>query len=478
MELARVEMPWGLAWGDRGNLFFGQEGAPIWEIPVSGAPRPTTTLGEGEVMHSLPTVRPGGATLLYTVRKRIWSWGDEEIVAQTLSTGQRRVLLRDAADARYIPSGHLVFLRRGVLFAVPFDPQRVQLRGAEVPVLETVAQALTGVNNGDVTGAGQFAVSSTGVLAWVPGSAVQHAARALVTVDRAGRVTRLSAPERTYGGLHLSPDGRRLAFSIPGVSDVGLWVYDLERAALTQVIRDGEVMWPIWSPDSRRIVFRWLKDGRFTVASQAADTSDAPGVLTNGFFFPSSFAPDGRRFVAVSGRRDHGIVIISHDRNATVESLLETSNEEAWPELSPDGRWLAYSSNRSGRYEVYVRALSSGGPSAAVSIEGGHSPAWHPNGHELFFVSAADAAGRHRFMAAEVSPGSPPRFTRPRELFEFDGREIRLDCLPVRCYAVAPDGLRFYATQPRWPPPPPSVTHVNIVLNWFEELKAKVPVGK
>ncbi len=478
MELARADMPWGLAWDVRGNLYYGQENAPIWQIPRDGPARAVTTLGDGEVMHSLPAPLPDARTLLYTVRKRIWSWGDEEVVAQTLATGERRVVVRDAADARYVATGHLVFLRRGVLFAVPFDPERVEVTGNEVPVLETVAQALTGINNGDVSGAGQFAVSPTGALAWVPGAPVQHAARALVSVDRAGRITRLPAPERTYGGLHASPDGRRLAFSIPDVADVGIWVYDIERAALTPLNRDGEAMWPIWSPDSRHIVFRWLKDGRFHLASQAVDTTDAPRILASGFFFPSSFAPDGRHFVAVSGRRDHGIVMVAHDGEAGVQALIETPNEEAWPELSPDGHWLAYASNHSGRYEVYVRAASTGGPAAPVSVDGGDSPAWHPNGSELFFVSPADASGKHRLMTSVVSPGSPPRFSRPRELFAFDGRALRLDCLPVRCYAVAPDGQRFYATEPHWPAPPPAVTHINIIQNWHEELKAKAPVRR
>jgi serine/threonine-protein kinase len=149
--------PLGLVWNDRGDLFFAQQGS-IWQIPAAGGtPAAVTTVGEGEVSHALPWPLPGGRTILFTVHKRIWSWGDEEIVAQTLATGARTVILRDAVDARYVPTGLLVFLRRGVLFAVAFDVERLVTRGPEVPVLDGIAQALTAGNSADISGAGQLA---------------------------------------------------------------------------------------------------------------------------------------------------------------------------------------------------------------------------------------------------------------------------------------------------------------------------------
>jgi serine/threonine-protein kinase len=177
MDLASglARPPKGLAWSPGGRLFFGRDDGRIWAIPPDGAPAAVTTVGEAEVGHTLPWPLPGGQALLYTVRKRNYSWGDEEVVAQTLATGQRTVLLRDAADARYLPSGHLVFLRRGQLFAVPFDAERLEKRGPEVPVLDMVAQSLTAGNNHDVTGAGQFAVAATGTLAWVSGPEIGRA---------------------------------------------------------------------------------------------------------------------------------------------------------------------------------------------------------------------------------------------------------------------------------------------------------------
>jgi len=486
--------PKGLAWSPGGQLFFGRDDGRIWVIPPEGAPAAVTTVGEAEVGHTLPWPLPGGQALLYTVRKRNYSWGDEEVVAQTLATGQRTVLLRDAADARYLPSGHLVFLRRGQLLAVPFDAERLEKRGPEVPVLDMVAQSLTAGNNHDVTGAGQFAVAATGTLAWVPGPVVPYADLTLVTVDRRGQVARLPAPVRSYGhSLRLSPDGRQLVLLVYTLTERGVWVYDLSRGTLSPLTLNSEAYGPAWSPDGRRIAFGWLKDGRRSLAVQPADGTAPPRVLVAGEFVPSSFTPDGRQVAASRGGEDLVMVAVENGQ-APVRPLIETPQNEGWAELSPDGRWLAYASDVSGRFEVYVRPYPGSGATVSVSAEGGRSPAWNRNGRELFFVSLFDpaGAGTQRMMAVDVAPGSPPpfgsahgglsavegpRIGRPRTLFESDWRDLTFDCFPARCYDVAPDGQRFYATQRAAPPLPPVVTHISLIQNWFEDLKAKVPTG-
>jgi len=355
--------PIGLAWDAGDRVFFGRsDDGLIWQIPRDGAPAAATTRGATDIGYTLPWPLPGGRVLLYTVRKRQWSWGDEEIVAQSVDSGNRKVLLTDAADARYVPTGHLVFLRRGTMFAVRFDAERLEVRGAPVAVLDSVTQALAGTNSSDVTGAGQYALSSTGTLAWLPGA----------------------------------------------VS-------------------------------------------------------------------PSTFAPDGRQSAAVSGG---GIVIVTVENGtASVQPLFQTPHAERNPEISPDGRWLAYASNVSGRVEVYIRPYPGPGPAEQVSIDGGLSPAWHPGGKELFFVSAPDPAGERSVMSVEFDARSAVAAGRPRRLFVFDPRVLPFYCVPLRCYDVAPDGQRFYLVQSRTPPPPPAVTHINLIQNWFEELKAKVPGG-
>jgi serine/threonine-protein kinase len=478
MDLASVASfrPNGLAWGPDGRLFFGGDDGRIWAIPSDKAPAAVTTLGEAEVGHTLPWPLPGGKALLYTVRKRQWSWGDEEVVAQTLATGQRQVLLRDAADARYVPSGHLVFLRRGQLFAVPFDVERLETRGPEVPVLDTVVQALTGGNNFDITGAGQFAVATTGTLAWVPGPVVPFLDKAPVTVDRHGGVTPLpEAPARSYASpLRLSPDGGQLIMLVNTLTERGVWAYHISRGTLTPLARDGEATGPRWFPDGRRVAFGWLKDGRRSLAVQPADADGTapPQVLVAGEFVPMSFSPDEQ---LAASRGGEGIVIVTFENGQVgVKPLLDTPKNATSAAFSRNGRWLAYVSNISGRSELYVRPYPGPGKPEQVSLEGGSGPAWNPNGRELFFLAPAPAP-RRRMMAADFAPGSPP--DRPRVLFEFDPTDLNFACTITRCYDVARDGQSFYVMQERTPPPRPVVTHINLIPNWFEELKAKVPAS-
>ena len=472
-----ASLPFGLVYDGRGYLYFGQIDGGIGEISVDGRFVLVTTLREGEVGHNSPWPLPDGRTLLYTVRKRSRSWGGEEIVAQNLATGDRSVLLKDAADARYVSTGHLVFLRLGTLFAVPFDAGRVEIRGAPVPVLGGVAQSLTAPGVWDVTGAGQLAVAATtGTLAWIPGPVVPNDEAALVTVDRRGQASPLSAPPRSYNGaLRLSPDGRRLAVTIKSLTEVGLWVVDIAGGTLTPLTLDGEVYWPLWSPDGSRLVFQWLKDGRWSLAAQPLDRTAAPEILlANREVDPSSFTRDGR----LAGHEAGDIVLVTvGDGKTSVDTLVQTSKEDLAPAVSRDGGWLAYTSSVSGQREIYVRPYPGPGETKQVwSRMGGMDPAWHPNGREMFFVADVEKEWTLLMMAVDVAPGSPLRIGTPRQLFEFDPRVLWFVGGLVRNYDVALDGQRFYVMQARNPPPPPVVTHINLIQNWFEELKAKVPV--
>jgi hypothetical protein len=343
-----------------------------------------------------------------------------------------------------------------------------------------VAQALTARSAADATGAGQFAVAATGALAWVPGSVVPYPEAILATVDRRGLVAPLAAPVRSYAGLiQVSPDGRRLAVTVQTLTEEALWIYDLDRETLLPLARNGEVLWAAWMPDGRYLVFDWLSNGRRSLATQPADGAAPPRELLAGHLHPASVTPDGQHVVAL--REDEDIVSVDLEPGAgSVQTVVEASATAAagqWPEISPDGHWLAYVSNVSGQPEVYIRPYPGPGSPTPVSLNGGQSPAWLPAGGELFFV-ACETDSRCQLKAAQFAPASPPRIGRPRQLFEFAGGDLPFGFGQVRCYDVAPDGQRFYTVQWRTPPPAPVVTHINLILNWFEELKAKVPTTK
>lgn len=482
VELARVAAPpLGLVWDSGGGLFFGQGGKAIQAISPKGSVTAVTVLGEEETSHGLPWPLPDQRALLFTARKREWSWGDEEIVVQTLSDGKRKVLLKNATDARYLATGHLGFMRQGVLFAVAFDAERLECRGPEVAMLDNVVQALLGGNANDLTGAGQFAIAATGALAHVSGAVPEDHNGALVTVDRRGNVTPLPVQAKLFGPMvRLSPDGRHLAVTVRTRKEAGLWVYEFDRG-LTPLTVDGEISWPLWSPTEPVLFFTWLKHGRRSIAMLRADgTTSTPQTVMPTSLMPSSVSADGRQLAAVTvGRGGDDVTIITlANVQSSMEPWLRTPHVEQWAEFSPDGRWLAYATDESGRFEVYVQPYPEKGARELVSTEGGSSPAWHRSGRELFYVSLPDEAGKHNMMAVDFQPGAPPRIGTPQLLFQFDPRRLVFGCSPVRCYDVAPDGQRFVAVQTPTPPPAPVVTHINLIQNWFEELKAKVPTGK
>jgi len=473
--------PFGEVYDDRGGLFIGGGSRGIGLVAAEGEPTWVTQVRNGERGHGLPWPLPGGRTVLYTVRKSLLA-ADEQVVAETLGTGERTVLLPNAGDARYVPTGHLVFLREAKLFAVPFDPKRLEFRGKEVPLIDGVARGFTASHPIDLTGASQFAISTTGALAWVPGGIVPYPGRALVAVDRQGRISPVKAAPKFYTpGLGLSPDGGRLAVTVLTHREAGLWTLDLASGRLDSLALEDVADSPKWTPDGQRVAFRREKDGVVSLAWQRADgmapaeilaLAEPQGNSSAGDFLPSSWRYDGRQLAMVVGS-DIAVATMEGGR-ATVRLLTRTAHAEESPEFSPDGQWLAYSSNESRRHEVYVQPYPGPGPSTRVSIDGGTCPAWGKKGRELFFLSPTDEAGRGRMMVADFEPASPPRIGTPRPLFEF-GPELHFPSSPVRSHEVAPDGQRFYVVQSRPYPPLPPVTHINLVLNWFEELKAKVP---
>ena len=255
----------------------------------------------------------------------------------------------------------------------------------------------------------------------------------------------------------------------------GLWVYDIGRGTLNKLTPEGEVFWPRWTPDGQRVAFEWLNRGHWGLAWQRADGATPPEVLAQDVPGPSSWSPDGRQIALVQG---DGIWVASVEGSrASVQQVTRTSHAERWPAFSPDGRWLAFASNVTGRFEVYVQPWPAPGPREQVSLEGGESPAWSPAGRELFFLSAPDGSGKRRMMVADVRTSPTLSLGTPHPLFEFSPSDLAFYRVPARCYGVAPDGQRFFVVRLQPRPAPSPVTHIHLIQNWTEELKARVPAG-
>ena len=253
--------PYGASWGSDNTVVFGMQNGGLLQVSADGrTPEELTTLDteKGEVSHRLPAWLPGGEALLFTVRKRTrGSWEDAQIVVQSLRTGERKVLIENGADARYAPSGHLVFARLGTLMAASFDLARLEVTGSPVGVIDGVLQAANLRGSNHDTGATQFSFSENGLLTYLPGGIFPGEEESLVWVDRKGRVEPLAALKRPYGQPRLSPDGRQVAV----VSEEDIWLYDITRDTLTRLTVEGHNLFPSWTPDGARVTFGSITSG-------------------------------------------------------------------------------------------------------------------------------------------------------------------------------------------------------------------------
>ena len=459
--------PVGASWGPNNKIVFANISGGLLQVSADGGtPEELTTLDreKQEVTHRLPSLLPGGTAVLFTVRKRLLGrWDDSQIVVQSLVTGERKVLIENGAEANYVPTGHLVFARLGTLMAVPFDLARLEVTGGPVGIIDGVYQAVNMPNSDIDTGAAMFTFSETGSLQYLPGEIYPDQEHSLVWVDREGVAQPLSAPKRPYLAPRLSPDGKRIAFFTMG-SKQDIWVYDMARDTLTRLTVEGINSWPSWTPDGRRITFSSRRSGhRANLFWQPADASGPAErlALSDDRQEAPSWSPDGKTLVFIS---QEDIWVLSSDGDRTPWPFLETPFSERHPAFSPDGRWLAYSSDVTGRPEVYVQAYPGPGGRHHISTDGGQSPAWAPSGRELFYRNA------DKMMAVDIE--TDPTFVagRPHMLFE----DPYANAWPGRGYDVTPDGHRFLMVPPV-EPEPANWTHVIVVLNWFEELKRLVP---
>jgi serine/threonine-protein kinase len=458
----------GSTWGDDGILCSPSPNAGLCRVSLDGGDlAPVTELDAAgkEVSQRWPALLPDGRHVLCTVKQAgIATFDDAEIALVSLDTRASKTLIRGGYFARYAGSGHLVYVRDGALMAVPFDAERLEVTGMATRVI-------AGVMCEPSSGAAQFALSRNGTLVYVPGGAFENPSE-LVWIGRDGKETPVGSPVVPCTDMALSPDGRRIAEGIPGATDA-VFVYDIERGTSTRATFEGNASLLSWTPDGENVVYFSDREGRGIFQSRA-DGSGTPKKLLADIDLnfrgevvfgqrPGLIYPKG-----VLGDRD--IWMHPLEEGAEEIPVVQTPFDQSEPHLSPDGRWLSYLSDESGRTELYVCPYPSGAGKWRISKDGAFSSSWSGDGTRIYVWPGDDTNPtseelRRTILSVSVSTENGFKPGQPEIAFEWIGSTLA---------RIAPDGQRLLALRRRNPSFHP--TEVHAVLNWFEELRVRAPI--
>jgi hypothetical protein len=468
--LATVMDSRGLAWLDPSTIIYTPEATGgLWRIPANGgepAVVSTPDPAKGERTHRWPAVLPGGGTVLYTVGSAASpdDYDGSAIEALTLATGRTQVVLEGASFATYASSGHLLFARAGSLHAVPFDPVSLRVSGSAVPVVQ-------GIMSDRTTGAAHVSIAANGTLAYVPGGAIgaQHRVVWIESRPDAGRpdaqttvTTSVELPPAPYQDLAVSPDGSRVAFIQGASGSADVWIHDFGRRSTTRLTFDSRTAAPIWSADSRTVYYSSIAPSGITTTfmRKPADGSREaePVASVNARAFLTELLADGAVGLVELARvastvRDIGRIPLSPGsaKEVAIESLVATDADEYGADVTADGRWLAYSSDETGRMEVYVRDLSGAG---------GEEPHWAGDGGRLFYRNVDG------LYAASIDTKTGFTAALP-QLWYRGAYNLRSDTSLT--FDVDPKTGRLLMMRPSIDDK--SRAPVRVVVNWFEELR-------
>jgi serine/threonine-protein kinase len=465
--LGEVSLMLGGHWDDDGSIVIGSGGeAGLRRLPsTGGASTPILELAKGELFHTNPQILPGGKAILL---EAVGSPSQDDFTIEVVSIADRvrKTLARGVGSPRYLPSGHLVYTKKATMFAVPFDLERMEARGTAVQVLDDVAYDA-------VSFGAQYDVSRTGTLVYR-----RHVASSATVqwLDMTGKQEPLLARPAAYVGVpRVSPDGKRIAIAIQDGSNQDIWVYEPQRDAMTRLTSGGGLFTsPVWTRDGRHVVYALLGGG---LRWSRADGAGQPQVLHAGVIeIPTAFSWDGTRLVyfVPDGNPQIWSVPIEADsgglKAGKPQRFLTTKSNDVDGTPSPDGRWLAYSSDESGIDEVYVRPFtasgSAGGERWLISNGGGLSPAWSPNGRELLY-----RAGDQIMTVGYTVSGDSLVAEKPRVW----AANVR----STEGFDLTPDGKRVAVFVPLSTKAASQRENtVMFVVNFFAELRRRAPVGQ
>jgi Tol biopolymer transport system component len=457
---------YGMSW-DNDEILFGQGNQGIMRVSANGGtPERLVAVTNGELAHG-PQMLPGGHALLFTLATgtpALGVWDKAQIVVQSLKTGERKTLLSGGADARYFPTGHLVYAFGGVAFAVRFDPRRLAVLGGPVPIIEGVARAA------GPTGTAQFSSSDNGSLVYIPGPAsTSEAQQDVAFIDRQGTVQPLKLPPAPYLYPRVSPDGKRLAVETDDGKEAIIWIYDLSgTSSRRRLTFGGQNRFPVWASDGERVAFQSDRDGAPSIFWQRANGAGAAERLTKPdqgtSHIPQSWASDGTRLLFTMGKgSSFSLWTFSlKDKQVSpfggVESLFPVSAT-----FSPDGQWVAYGASPVG---LFVQPFPATG--AKYEIIAGIHPFWSPDGKELF----ANPQGRF----VEVAITTKPSFTFVSPVQLPTGNVVERGPAFERNIDITPDGKRFVGViaAGQIQSGTTGTPQIQVVEHWFEELKTRV----
>jgi hypothetical protein len=469
--------PLGATWGDDGTIVYAESGT-LYRVAASGGtpavvlPADTTT---GSGLYAMPHFLPGSRLALVGIQK--FHPAKSSIVVLDLQTRQMTTLLSNGLHPVLVATGHLLFVRQGTLMAVGFDSDGSAIRGEPVAVLEGVSQATNMPNTAWETGAGQFAASASGHLAFAGGGVYESPMLAMVRVTRDGKATALGVEAPRLSTPRISPAGDRVLFharSSTRSSATTIFVRDLERGVTTRVAGDAYVnQRPVWSPDGQTILFSSdREDDIVNLYTIAADGGGSPKRLARSQLdqMSASWGPDGTILFLQDGD-----IWALPPRGAPVP-FITSRTAELFPTFSPDGHWIAYTTDETGRSEVYVRPFPGPEPATQISSSGGSSPAWSADGSRLFYMHSSPSQPRASIMVVDVSPGATFRAGRAVTYIQswpYQGST------PIRGYDIAKDGsiVAVTLTGGRVAGDERNlkrIGEIHIVLNFLDELRARV----